>query len=142
LLLGEAPIDWIDRLNPQTTPSNFNFRSALNDSVAEEHLFLSASPFSELKNEQPTTVSPLPLSAYVGSFNDAAYGKLKVSEQSGKLIVSYNDWKATLTPIGGHVFRCAGGFSGNASFAIDSQSRVKSVSFLFEPTVSPIRFAR
>ncbi len=131
-LLGLAPIDWVARTEKQLQDAKAKRIKQRTDHAAER---------------QPNTSPSHPLSAYGGTYEHPAYGRLSVQADGAALSVSFDGFNVPLKHFHYDVFEIddpidALPLSGRVTFLMDSKGNIDRMAVPFEPSVKDIEFTR
>jgi len=131
-LLGLAPIDWVARTEKQLQDAKAKRLKQRADRAAER---------------QPNTSPSHPLSAYGGTYEHPAYGRLSVQADGAALSVSFDGFNVPLKHFHYDVFEIddpmdALPLSGRVTFLMDSKGNIDRMAVPFEPSVKDIEFTR
>ena len=131
-LLGLAPIDWVARTEKQLQDAKAKRLKQRADRAAER---------------QPNTSPSHPLSAYGGTYEHPAYGRLSVQADGAALSVSFDGFNVPLKHFHYDVFEIddpmdALPLSGRVTFLMDSKGDIDRMAVPFEPSVKDIEFTR
>ncbi len=131
-LLGLAPIDWVARTEKQLQEAKAKRLKQQADHAAER---------------QPNTSPSHPLSAYGGTYEHPAYGRLSVQADGAALSVSFDGFNVPLKHFHYDVFEIddpmdALPLSGRITFLMDSKGDIDRMAVPFEPSVKDIEFTR
>jgi len=131
-LLGLAPIDWVARTEKQLKDAKAKRLKQRADRAAER---------------QPNTSPSHPLSAYGGTYEHPAYGRLSVQADGAALSVSFDGFNVPLKHFHYDVFEIddpmdALPLSGRVTFLMDSKGNIDRMAVPFEPSVKDIEFTR
>ncbi len=131
-LLGLAPIDWVARTEKQLQDAKAKRIKQRTDHAAER---------------QPNTSPSHPLSAYGGTYEHPAYGRLSVQADGAALSVSFDGFNVPLKHFHYDVFEIddpmdALPLSGRITFLMDSKGDIDRMAVPFEPSVKDIEFTR
>ena len=131
-LLGLAPIDWVARTEKQLQDAKAKRIKQRTDHAAER---------------QPNTSPSHPLSAYGGTYEHPAYGRLSVQADGAALSLSFDGFNVPLKHFHYDVFEIddpmdALPLSGRVTFLMDSKGNIDRMAVPFEPSVKDIEFTR
>jgi len=131
-LLGLAPIDWVARTEKQLQDAKAKRLKQRADRAAER---------------QPNTSPSHPLSAYGGTYEHPAYGRLSVQADGAALSLSFDGCNVPLKHFHYDVFEIddpmdALPLSGRVTFLMDSKGNIDRMAVPFEPSVKDIEFTR
>jgi len=131
-LLGLAPIDWVARTEKQLQDAKAKRLKQRADRAAER---------------QPNTSPSHPLSAYGGTYEHPAYGRLSVQADGAALSVSFDGFNVPLKHFHYDVFEIddpmdALPLSGRVTFLMDSKGDIDRMAVPFEPSIKDIEFTR
>src|SRR5438876_1627792 len=131
-LLGLAPIDWVARTEKQLQDAKAKRIKQRTDHAAER---------------QPNTSPSHPLSAYGGTYEHPAYGRLSVQADGAALSLSFDGFNVPLKHFHYDVFEIddpmdALPLSGRVTFLMDSKGDIDRMAVPFEPSVKDIEFTR
>ena len=131
-LLGLAPIDWVARTEKQLQDAKAKRLKQRADRAAER---------------QPNTSPSHPLSAYGGTYEHPAYGRLSVQADGAALSLSFDGFNVPLKHFHYDVFEIddpmdALPLSGRVTFLMDSKGNIDRMAVPFEPSVKDIEFTR
>ncbi len=131
-LLGLDPIDWVARTKKQEEDAKARQEKQRQERAAER---------------KPGTSPSHPLSAYAGTYEHPAYGRLTVETNGDALVVSYEAFRVPLKHFHYDVFEIDDPgnivpLSGRVTFLMNQKGEVDRMAVPFEPSVPDIVLTR